>query len=328
MNTGLTNDRNLEPRETLKYECEFPVLGKPVRFRTNYHHAMRSINSILQHWNNLPEELCAGNTGLTVDIVILDIASRNIPDTFDFQYRYDGSRRVGSCGENLLIADSNKGKAIAYVTPELLANELAFAWFTVESLALFLVTASSRVPFHASAVTRGKRGFAFIAKNGMDKSSLAYACLKGGFGLLAEDVIYVGTEPNYKIWGNATNIKLLPDTVHLFPELGDLEQRIHPNGELKISIPLADINGGGTVLQTESVSVCLLQPDYENKQSSLQTITPDYVREYIFSSGEPLYNLHPDELPVALEHLLDGEAYCLRVGHDLNRTAELLMDHL
>lgn len=310
----------------LNHKCVFPVLGKYVQFSSNLRAAIDSVNSILKHWEKLPVELCDSNSCYKVDIVILEPDCNTAPAAYKFKYERIGNKRIARHGENIHVVDSPAGRALAYVTQDLFSDELAFAWFVVESLALSLAASSHRVPFHASAVSKDDHAFAFIGNSGSGKSTLAYACIKRGFKLLAEDVIYVGTEADYRIWGNSTKIKLLPDSINLFSELDSLERKLHPNGEFKISVPLNDIDDCSAQLQVKSITPCLVEPAHHNPASSLKKIPPERVFQYIKSSGEPMYDLYADELSIAMDHLLGREAYNLRVGRDLNGTIDLLMN--
>ena len=80
---------------------------------------------------------------------------------------------------------------------------------------------------------------------GVGKSTLAMACARRGFGVLAEDAIFVRVRPvGREWWGMPWVQRLLPDARALFPELAALPDRPRPNGESKIDVELDDVQPG------------------------------------------------------------------------------------
>ena len=303
-------------------------MGIPVRFRSNHPLVIERASAALGHWNRLPEELLVYAACVSVDIVVQELDSETIPDQYEFLHRYHGDTYLASHGENLLTVQRSAGKGIAFVTRGLLDNESAFAWFVVEALALLLVTWSHRVPVHAAAVTKGDRAIAFLGRSGAGKSTLTYACLQRGFGVLSEDAIYVGTESDYRIWGNAAKVHLMPDASNLFPELRGREPRLRADGRPKIAVSIADIDKNAIVHQVRSVTVCLIEPNHVHEGSSLEPVTREEVREVILSTLEPGFDIQGERVQVALDRLLSRDAYRLSVGHDLGAATELLTESL
>lgn len=315
-----------ENNGVLKYEAVFPLLGQPVKFRSNHKLVIEHTSSVMRHWYTLPEFLHEKSRGLIVDIIIQGL-DRDIPvpDIYDFHCRIRGDLRLAGCGKNLLYSDRKTGRALAFVTSDLLQNKSAFSWFVIEPLALFLVNTSRWVTFHSSAVTKNGKALAFMGNSGAGKSTLAYACLRRGFNLLSEDVIYVDLESDSRIWGNATTVNLMPDTIKLFPELENRKPQVRPNGKLKITIPVSEIKNCSPALQTQSIIVCLIEPNHNNSDSMLEPISPELIRKTIISNLEPGFDLYAEYIPAALQRLLKNTAYRLRVGHDLAAATDILM---
>jgi hypothetical protein len=313
---------------TLDYVDEFPLLGIPVQFRSNHPQVIEHARSALGHWHSLAKPLCDDSSSLRVDIIIEDTDGAPVPAHYDFTYRVRGDSFLASQGSNLLSANRGTGKAVGFVNTELLHNEAAFSCLVLEALALFLLTATRRVAVHASAVSKQGRAIAFVGNSGAGKSSLAYACLKRGFDLLSEDTLFVGTEADYRIWGHASKVHLLPDAVKLFPELKERSFCLRPNGKVKIPVPIVDIHNCHSVLQTVSLTVCVLESNHHNRDSCLQPMTSDQVRKLILASLEPGFDLGAERLPEALARLLSQDTYRLSVGYDLNAMVDLIEDLL
>ena len=85
----------------------------------------------------------------------------------------------------------DRGRALAFVTPELVADEPHFRYNVLECLALLLASWRDRTPVHAGAVAHAGRAALLVGPSTIGKSTLCYACVRAGFGLLAEDVVYV-----------------------------------------------------------------------------------------------------------------------------------------
>jgi len=327
-------DIYLESKETtgyqgrLDFEDEFPVLGIPVRFRSNHPLVIQQAFTALGHWKRLSRDLQERASPLGVDIVIQETRDQSAPAGYDFNYQISGDDFQAHSGATTLRASRRTGAALAFATEALLQDEPAFQWFVIEALALFLVTASRRVPVHAAAVVLGGRSLAFAGASGAGKSSLAYAFLRRGFDLLSEDALYIGTAPEYRIWGNATKIHMLANASGLFPELEGRKAQLRPNGKVKITLPVSEIGQCRPALYTDAITLCLLEPKHGERDSVLERIPPDVVRKALFSSLEPGFDLSREQLPAVLDYLLRGQNYRLSVGYDINAIVDLVLDHL
>src|SRR5262249_42856450 len=143
-----------------------------------------------------------------------------------------------TAGSSLGFADRAAGFAAAFLTPGLIADRLTAQVCFLECLGVYLVSPGRPGALHAAGVVPHGR-FALPAgpaagavhqarcallpgPDGAGKSTLAYACLRAGFGLLAEDIVFAA-EPGDagEVFGNARHLHLLPDAVRLFPELAD-----------------------------------------------------------------------------------------------------------
>ena len=115
---------------------------------------------------------------------------------------------------------------------------------------------------HAAGVVRGDRGIALLGPAGAGKSTLAMACARRGFGVFAEDAVFVRVRPvGLELWGMPWVQRLLPDARTLFPELAGLPDRARPNGESKIEVDLDDIHPGRAVPCAAPGPIVLLSRD-------------------------------------------------------------------
>jgi hypothetical protein len=121
----------------------------------------------------------------------------------------------------------------------------------VEAMPLAMLTgARGYVPIHASCVVRDGIGVILQAPAGTGKSTLALACARRGWGLLAEDVVFArpasgpGVDAPLELWGMPWTQRLLPDATTFFPGLGSATPRLQANGEHKLEIDL-DVHAPG-----------------------------------------------------------------------------------
>ena len=81
---------------------------------------------------------------------------------------------------------------------------------------------------------------------GAGKSTLAMACARRGFGVFAEDAVFVRARPTtLELWGMPWVQRLLPDAGRFFPELSEVRPRRQPNGETKLEVDLDRVHPGG-----------------------------------------------------------------------------------
>ena len=311
-------------QEILVYEDEYPVLGIPVRFRSNNQLVIDSVNFALGYWDKLPNELCERNTSYTVDLITRLPVDKAVPNQSLINHEITADTYSASFGGNQWSADRKMGKALALLMYDTEVKNGRVVAAIAESLALFLVNWSHRIPIHASAVSIRNHAIAFIGRSGAGKSCLAYACVRRGFDLLSEDTIYVGLESDYRFWGKVTKVHLLPETINLFPELVGRKTELR-YGKLKIAVSLSDINCT-QVLHAPTITVCLIEPNHKNQQSLLEPVSSEYVREVILSSLEPGFDLDLKRLNIGLDRLLCRNTYRLKVGYDLNATTDLLLN--
>jgi hypothetical protein len=327
MPANMTAEDILGYQGNLDHERIYPLLGVTVKIRSNDVKIIKNADIALGHWNNAGNDFDVDNSNLCLDIILQEEAEINSSgEEHLFIHRYRDDIYLANCDKNILVAFRNAGKGLAYVTEGLVNDIQGFNWFVVEALSLFLVTYRRRVPVHASAVTNGKLAVAFMGKSGAGKSSLAYVFMKHGFDLLAEDVIYFGMEDDFRIWGNSTKIHLLPDAIKLFPELSNCVPVKRPNGKIKIQVPVNDVGKIKPVHCVKNIDICLLKPDRNSRDSRIEPITPDYLRDYLLSSLEPGFNIELDSLMISMEKLLKQRLYLLTVGSDIDAVPDLVSE--
>jgi hypothetical protein len=148
-----------------------------------------------------------------------------------------------ACGDtNFAVADLDTGCAVGFVSREVVQERSFFRYTFLECLFHVLVVRLSHTPVHCSTVALEGRGVLLCGRSGAGKTTLAYACARSGMQLVSDDVVHLCTDPvthEIVVWGHPWRLRLLPDAVHLFPELiGErLTLRSDRQGCLEIDVP-------------------------------------------------------------------------------------------
>jgi hypothetical protein len=121
----------------------------------------------------------------------------------------------------------------ACTVPQSLSGQPAILQEVTDTLLLFLLTRSGRVPVHAAAFVCGNIAVLLAGPSGSGKSTLSLAAVSRGLQILSDDSVYIQLQPRLRIWG-------FPRPVHVFPAdapgfIGATRLR---GGKLKVAIPL------------------------------------------------------------------------------------------
>lgn len=298
----------------------YPVLGIPFAYRSNSPTVLSIVEETLGHWRTLAPTLVASLTPRRVALLVHPAPSQTEERLEPFTYRFHSDIMIAASGENLFTAHYRTGEALASVTPELVAHDLHFRYNVVESVALAMTMTLDRTAIHAAGVVRNGRTVLLLGRSRAGKSTLCYACLRAGFQLLAEDVVYVALRPTQRLWGGSGRLHLLPDAPRLFPELASLAPQVQANGKVKLAVPIAPTQRR---LYAEGATICLLER-HEGRDSTLEPLDPACLTRFLCEGRESGFDLYPNvaEVAAALAH---APTYRLSVGHALDEAVARLM---
>jgi hypothetical protein len=197
----------------------------------------------------------------------------------------------------------------------------------IECLGLFLAAADRPVTLHAAAVVRHGRCVLLTGEHGAGKSTLAYACLRAGFQLMAEDVIFGNrvedsTPAAFEIWGNPRFLHLLPDSMRFFPGLARATAVDQLNGERKLRIDVSKLGVGASVECGSVWGVCSLGRSSGRRTFLRPADRAAVVRALTHFEGDPPIDSAASS--AAAVRLLDGRVAHLEVGCDLDEAVRVL----
>ena len=183
----------------------------------------------------------------------------------------------------------------------------------VDTLLLFLLTRSGRVPLHAAGILVGTTAVVLAGPSGSGKSSLSLAAMTRGLRILSDDTVYIQLEPRLRIWG-------FPRPVHVFPAdapgfTGETRLRA---GKLKTAVPLT--RGSGRPVADGAVVVVLERGDAVR----LERIEPS-VAAAALSRLEPGFDLLAEESARAIAAVTAAGAWRLTLGRDPGQAVEALV---
>lgn len=288
-----------------------PVLGVEVTFETNAPSVHALVRETYGWWASLREQQQVVTSSRAVVRIVVDPDVRVAPgrsgatDRTTFRIEEaDGTHAESARGSG--TADTRNLRSCAHVSPALVArgNEFVERW--LEPLTLFLLGALDREPLHAAAVVRGGVAIVLAGPSGAGKSTLAYAAVRDGFAVLADEPVYVQMRPRLRVWGRRARLHLNTDAAGLFPELAGRAPRRLVTGKTKIVV-----DGSPHVPYAERAVLCLIDPE-PVPRAGLERLAPERAVAELTAHLDPGYALFTDTIGARIARLAKGGAWRLR----------------
>ncbi len=309
----------------LSDSLEVPLLGVPVRFSSNSPAVIATAARALSRWRELPASLVEPGPPAQVTIVVHPLGAGDpvAPPSERFVFRAHGDSFLAASGGSILSAQMAAGVATAFVTPELAADEPNLRHNVIECLGFLLVNYRDRTPVHAAAVVRNGRAVLLVGQSTAGKSTLCYACVRAGFGLMSEDTVSVSLARGMRLWGHPGSIHLLPDAPRFFPELATLTPQVRANGKLKLAVDVSALGADRLVTSVERATICFVERS-AGQASRLEPVAAGEAAAALSDPSEPGFDLLRDRAPAVARALTAEGAYRLTVGSDPTAAASLL----
>ncbi len=235
-------------RTPVTYSTHHRALGLALRFETN---DSRIHQAAIDSFGPLVVPHAAIDTDALIRIFV-----HHVDEEPGFRPRqplvrsYDGMFSIAASRSSVVSGSSATGTAMGFVS-NTVADSIDYVRSVfVQSTFLAIVHPRSLVAVHSACLARDGRAIMLRGDSGAGKSTLAYAALRRGYSLVAEDVIFLrsrsgrthGPIPpdDIEIHGLPWTMHLLPDAADLFPELALLPAFERPDGRLKLGIRIED----------------------------------------------------------------------------------------
>lgn len=202
------------------------------------------------------------------------------------------------CGpDNFLSADLARGEVMGYFSPAMLDDAEFFRWTFLDCVTYQFLLRHYLTPLHVAGVVREEQGLCLCAPAGMGKSSLAYACLRAGYGLLSDDVVWLlRAERRPQLRGNPSRLHFPVSARELFPELQRLPVSIRRDGQEFLALRTEESFSRQLVTQAAPGPVVFLERG-SNLSPALESVSPEEAHGLLF---DPLPQLEDE--PLMMEH--------------------------
>jgi hypothetical protein len=222
------------------FEQVFGLMAEPLRFETNDPALLEAADVAFGRFARPVD-----GEPLVVRLVVSDSVTGGRP-TRPPDYHAQGHLLLISGEAGVASVDVERGVASGVVSRAALDDLPLLRYTFIEAMGLSMLSrARGYVTLHAAGVVRDGVGVALLGPAGAGKSTLAMACARRGFGVVAEDAVFVrDAGRRLELWGLPWIQRLLPDARQHFPELEALEPRRQQNGELKLEVDIDAVYPG------------------------------------------------------------------------------------
>ena len=302
--------------EALVHEVTLPVLGVPVRLRSNVAEIIDAFESALGGWRVIEgrgDLLSPGRVEGRLILHLGDEGRRAIPPV---RHRLVGKGRlILTSSGSVCLGDGPGREFTGWVTRELMSDRDHFRYNLLESVVFWVVTNGGldRQPVHASAVVRDGTALLLTGPSGTGKSTLTYAAARAGLEVLTDDVVFGQLHP-LRIWGMPNFLHLPADAPRHFPELSDRHSQILANGKEKIAVSLAGIGAAARFPLAERTGICVLERGAAAVEWA--PLSPAVLEEAMLAQLEGGFDLFKDRVGELLHALAMRGGWRLRIGRD------------
>jgi chloramphenicol 3-O-phosphotransferase len=212
------------------------------------------------------------------------------------------------------VADLERLDVFIYATETLVADRTQFGHGMLEALTLIMVNRLDRSPIHAAAVGRNGSILLLAGASGAGKSTLAYAAMRRGFDLVADDAVYLQLRPRSAVWGVPRRVCLLPDVRSKFPELASIQETVLANGKTKLVVPIDPGRVGHLPVPTERLGIVLLERS--EGPVTLDAVPARTLHDALARDLQVELTLHGSSVPAALARVAAPGGWRLRLSSD------------
>ncbi len=304
----------------LHHRAYFPLLGVPLAVCSNSPAVIIAAERSLGHWRGLAPEQIASCAPLRLDLLVQPDEHPDVSDP-PFVQRVQGMTMLAASGSNLLLAQLDRGAALGFVTPALLADDLNFRTSILEWLAFQLIGVHDRMLLPAGSVVQQDRAVLLVSLDQYDLPLLLYACLCEGLQFLAAEQVYLSQLSGLRLWGSHPRLYLSPAAQQRFPDLAERMLPVWPVGDTRLVLDIAAADVQHLALSAGHAVVCLVQPR-SGLSSILEPVDPsEVVEQWVQRAVAAAFSQDIREVAVMLTQ---DRAYRLRAGSDLPGAAALV----
>ncbi|MEP6621409.1 MAG: hypothetical protein ABJE47_18930 [bacterium] len=279
----------------LAFESAANILGVATTFFTNSAYVRGVVEETFGHWRSSHGTIEYDRTHVRIEIIVHDaIPDGGQPTPVHSMSTTDG-RLFVHAATAFAVVDPARHESIAYVSPSFAAEREPFRVQLLEAITFALIAAFDRHPLHASAIVRGEHAVLFAGASGAGKSTLAYVAHSAGIAVLGEDRVWIQLEPQFRVWGHATGVRL----------------SVEPGSANKVTVPLGASSNRPTV--ANRATLCVLE---RGEHASLDALDSGALTEALERQVAPGFDRFPERHQRVVRALTGGGGWRLTLSKD------------
>jgi hypothetical protein len=315
---------------SLRHELELPVLGIPVRLRSDSPEIIAAYEAALGSWRVLASRPELVSNLRVEGRLVVHAGDESGHEHAPIRYRLvDHDRLLISTPGSVVLSEGARREFTGWVTGALVADREHFTHGVLESALFRVVCQLDRIPVHAAAIVRNGSALLLAGPSGTGKSTLTYAAARAGLQVLTDDLVFAERRP-LRIWGMPTSIHVPPASRRWFPELGDHPTRVVASGKEKIALRLAELGAAAPFPMAARAGVCWLERR-EGAETRAERLTPAELAGAMLAEVESGFHLFRAELTEVITRLAERGGWRLKFGGhpaDVVPTFHRLLDEL
>ncbi|NTU79232.1 MAG: hypothetical protein HGA45_07485, partial [Chloroflexales bacterium] len=174
-----------------------------------------------------------------------------------------------------------------------------------------------------AGVVRNGRALLLVGPSAVDLSTLSYACVWAGFGLMAAETTWVSLGRGQRLWGHASPIRMPVDAVRFFPDLAGVAPGMGANGEPTLAIDIEARWPERLATHAERAVVCLIERA-AGQASRLEPVPAAAAAAIMGDLRAPGHSRLSEQAPAVVQALTARGAHRLSLGADPASAAALL----
>lgn len=315
--------RRLSPMPHLSITCEryLSIMGESLLVQSNHPQILEEAAYVLRNFEPVP----AAAKPLCIRFFVREtnLEPPTLPPMPNMQYQVQDYLVYLNLGaDNTVVADGQRGFAFVCITPQLLATSPQHVQMLIEAAAQVITSARDFIQLHAACVVKEGVGLLLQAPSGTGKSTLSMACLARGYQLLSEDIAHLKIEPQrVSVWGVTNKLRVLPDTLKLFPQLEINPEQLPVNDQGKLELDIEKFFPGVIVSHVAHTALVFLQRSDATPRLTQLSVEQVRARAEFLLLWRDGWKTMYDEV---LTNWLSQNAYQLTVNHCLDHTVDLL----
>jgi hypothetical protein len=230
---------------------------------------------------------------------------------------------ISASRATVVAGDLSRHRCFGFLSPEAVSQPEFLRSGIVQTPVYRYITRTTMAGVHSATLARNGRTVMLRGKAGAGKSTLAYAAIRAGFSLIAEDVAYVRRGASgFELLGLPWLMYLVPDAARFFPEIAELPQVYRLNGEAKSMLDMR------RYYPNQSLGCGPLGPIVfvERAQDATAALIPvepaDAVQ--LLDATAVSAERNDQHIEVVWSAFLEQPIYRLQVGTDFDQAVEVL----